>query len=157
MPEDNDKLDTQPIHLNAEDFTQPVTVDANQTDGMAIEDLPLPAWILDWAAGENQPIPSRDVLLAELEEDEPFVPPAMDENTSWGSEPNHATPLAELENCLQEKDFSAVLSLVQNHKIDPAFRQEAGKAIRKHLKLDDLADPLWEANEMLNNEQSGDE
>lgn len=157
MPVEDASKNTQPIQQNTEDFTQPMTVDSPPSVDEAIQNSPLPAWILDWAANENLPTRSRDVLLAELEEAEPFEAPELDESISWGSEPSHLTPMAELENCLHAKDFSGILILVQNHKTDPSFRLEAGKAIRKHLNLDDMANPLWEANEILNNEPTGDE
>lgn len=147
MPDDMANQDTQPNMPTKEDFTQPVAVQKENVP----QSLPLPAWILEWAAKESQPEPSRDVLLAELEESEPFVAPTLDENVTWGSEAKVLNPLADLETHLQNKDFQAVLSLVEENKDDPTFRAEAGKTLRKHLNLDDLADPLWQANDLLNN------
>ena len=153
MPEDKTNQDTQPIALKSLESTQPVPVQKeNNPLGVA-----LPGWILDWAANETPSEPHRDVLLADVEEAQDFAAPTLDEGSGWQTEPITVNPLTNLETHLQDGDFVAVLSLVRDHKTDPTFRSEAAKALRKHLNLDDLASPLWEANDLLNNEQSGDE
>ena len=144
----------------------------------------MPEWLLKFASSPEQPAQQSEPgetaefqipFYDEMEEEQDFSPPVMDEEVEWqelsdfhdqeapdmpeAAEPpiNAAVPAEpdeafgqEIRDLLENGKYQQAFTLIRENEADPVMTAAAKQSLRSHLTLASEADGVWEIYDELN-------